>query len=228
MSGETNPKVSSQNDALATLDNAEAGAELSKESLEEAQNYAGQLDKAHLQEVQQRNADRALYTGRLFLLLVAWVSTVLGLIIATGLRFSRSAEWSLYKDGGSLLIIVLGGFLLMESMAWNRRLLGGSSPHTGWTGWLTLLEQDGKCFGPRALASVGTSLLLIAGCFVLMRAKPTFVLEQPVVLALIGGTTANIIGLFVFVPRYLFGSHKGSDGPRKRRRTTLSFHRDRD
>lgn len=57
----------------------------------------------------------------------------------------------------------------------------------------------------RRLLGLAGAGILLSGAFLVIEVYGVgFHLDLPVLLALIGGTTANVIGLFIFVPRHLF------------------------
>lgn len=65
-------------------------------------------------------------------------------------------------------------------------------------------RQERKRYADRIYNLVRWWLLFIGGILLLQGMSDEFHLPQSVLIALIGGTTANVLGIFYFVAEYLF------------------------
>jgi len=178
---------------------------------------------ADVRALEQRYRDRERYTHRLFWLMVLWMAVVLLIVLACGVRqpdFRVPTIPATVFDFLMLLVVAAGVSLVVRDV--ERRMAvariidcfrqvmitssAGAAPAPGRVRpWLGLL-------------GVGT---LVAIVYFMVRARAVsaaasvatwlvaFDLPDPVILALIGSTTANVIGLFVIVVRYLFAEREG-------------------
>ncbi|MFN0131233.1 MAG: hypothetical protein ACKVW3_01675 [Phycisphaerales bacterium] len=157
----------------------------------------------------QRLRNRGVYTSRLFWLMVVWMVAVLGIIIATGIKTpatpsGRGNDWSWWM--WVLLAVV---FVLTSLGAWWPVVKGT------WIGRLLLQRPTrlGLCVAAVTMVclsvivarlAISSSPRSSADGWSLMEWVVAFELPEAVLLALIGGTTANVIGLFLVVARHLF------------------------
>lgn len=177
-----------------------------------------------LQSLKDDTANRSRYISRLFAFLTIWMSVILVVVVLSGIKEPTSAtsdeiKWpfrlgGLFAVAGAMAYIVLIRLLLR---AWRHKELS-EVPKDG------VPEEIERC--PRhliyALWSVVAVFVAIASGLGYLSLRHgghkgwplyewivAFELSDPVLLTLIGATTANVIGIWLVVANYLYPKRPG-------------------
>ncbi len=175
----------------------QGGTEPDEETKSELQDYGTQREKQERQAYQDYIEARKLYMPRIFWLMVVWMGVVLAVIVVSGIHVPLDQApllpswfwWALRLAVPASLAVGLG---IWSTRHWALRV------EVRWSWWARRIVDVAGV----AVASIG--LTILATSPLLWQWLAAFELPEPVVLALIGGTTANVIGLFLVVARYLF------------------------
>lgn len=193
--------------ALEAQDDSKLIGVSSDSATDENQAYEDRFKDLALKSQEQSFQDRIKYTRRLFWLMLAWMVAVLVVVVAAGFNTPTREIPSNVAFPIDLVAVVLS--LLLISIVYGNRSCSGwigaqlnriTKSHgiqNEWIRWCieTLLPFALLLYIAIRL-SFQTNLILsyLSG----------FVLPTGIVITLIGSTTANVIGLFVIVVKYLF------------------------
>lgn len=178
-------------------------------------------DEARVRGIEQDQRDRKRYTGRIFWLMLGWMIIVLLLVAATGVNSPDPAtprlpiptvDWVSIALLAAVLSLGLGQVVnlgVAQRFADAAREAGWRS-WAGFAAWILVPVVVMTIVAIRSTSPAQNPVSMSAWIV-------AFDLSETVILALIGSTTANVIGLFVIVVSYLFRRKKAEEDSRKRR-----------
>ena len=177
-----------------------------------------EADLAQLEVEDQRRLvrHREAYTHRLFYLMVGWIGIVLLLLALTGVHFPDAeptfvGSWAWWAWGIVITLLVL----VLLGLIWPRTTSKDSQRSVATKKWWWIYGF--ACVGVLGASALGAFLgsrptakgSAVSPSWSILDWMAAFHLSDAVLLALIGGTTANVIFLFVVVARHLFPKHDG-------------------
>lgn len=188
-----------------------------------------EMQKLHMREeaarvrgVEDYLENRRRYTSRIFWLMVAWMAAVILIVIAYGINAPPKDSPALAMPHTDWVVVVL----LLATLAMGLALLVSRGPldrltamgrdrnwMTSWRAWVMIATWT--AFPVVSLATICIRPIGRRACDTQQsEAVPlvawviAFELPENVVLALIGSTTANVIGIFLIVVKFLFPGQK--------------------
>jgi hypothetical protein len=202
---------------------AEEYVRVSNLTAREFEDYEKQRQQTELDDYKAEVANRKRYTTWLFWLMVGWIAIVLAVVIASGVKQPTTTPntESVLPWWAWLVLTILGVFVGLG--VWLPKDLksgvgGALSEQSRWKRIRIAARSIPVSFF--LLPAVGVAMI-VASCIVVYRVPSVsmspppmgwtfsewvvaFELSDTVILGLIGGTTANVVGLFYIVARYLF------------------------
>lgn len=176
--------------------------------------YQSRLRKSHADDREQEVRNRGVYTGRLFTLMVVWMSVVLSIVVVSGIKSppnppTPNHDWPWWAWW--TVVVLLAGVVLGLWIPRRKKQRATNKAKAARRARLRYVVHFALAIG----VVICTSLITVVSAdsdlkdpsssgWSFMEWVVSFELSEPVLLALIGGTTANVIGLFLVVAGYLF------------------------